>query len=154
VGFSLPLLNLQHHSLVLSNMRVNLNTSDFCFLTIIGRTCVTEVFFPSSLALHRLPYSYSNPVSSCCLCEFVCLCCFLFPFQDKVSLCSLGCPRTHSADQAGLELTERSACFCLPRIGVKDVHHHCSLRISAALCGESFHVSLTQAKVIREGVLN
>jgi hypothetical protein len=28
---------------------------------------------------------------------------FLF-FQDKVSLCSPGCPGTHSVDQAGLEL--------------------------------------------------
>jgi hypothetical protein len=25
-------------------------------------------------------------------------------FQDRVSLCSLGCPGTHSVDQAGLEL--------------------------------------------------
>jgi hypothetical protein len=25
-------------------------------------------------------------------------------FQDRVSLCSSGCPRTHSVDQAGLEL--------------------------------------------------
>jgi hypothetical protein len=29
--------------------------------------------------------------------------CFLF-FQDRVSLCSPGCPGTHSVDQAGLEL--------------------------------------------------
>jgi hypothetical protein len=28
--------------------------------------------------------------------------CFLF-FQDRVSLCSPGCPGTHSVDQAGLE---------------------------------------------------
>jgi hypothetical protein len=34
------------------------------------------------------------------LCLFVCL----FVFQDRVSLCSLGCPGTHSVDQAGLEL--------------------------------------------------
>lgn len=27
-------------------------------------------------------------------------------FQDKVPLCSLGCSRAHSVDQAGLELTE------------------------------------------------
>jgi hypothetical protein len=33
--------------------------------------------------------------------------CFLFLFllfRDKVSLCSPGCPGTHSVDQAGLEL--------------------------------------------------
>jgi hypothetical protein len=36
---------------------------------------------------------------------FVCLVgfCFLF-FRDRVSLCSPGCPGTHSVDQAGLEL--------------------------------------------------
>jgi hypothetical protein len=28
----------------------------------------------------------------------------LFIFQDRVSLCSLACPGTHSVDQAGLEL--------------------------------------------------
>ena len=30
--------------------------------------------------------------------------------QDQVSLCSAGCPGTHSVDQAGLELME----VCLP----------------------------------------
>jgi hypothetical protein len=41
---------------------------------------------------------------------FVLLCfallCF---FQDRVSLCSPGCPGTHSVDQAGLELRNPSA---------------------------------------------
>ena len=32
---------------------------------------------------------------------FVCL---FFAFRDRVSLCSLGCPGTHSVDQAGLKL--------------------------------------------------
>ena len=35
-------------------------------------------------------------------CLFV-LFCFV-AFQDRVSLCSPGCPETHSVDQAGLEL--------------------------------------------------
>ena len=30
-------------------------------------------------------------------------------FQDRVSLCSLGCPGTHSVDQAGLELRDLPA---------------------------------------------
>jgi hypothetical protein len=34
---------------------------------------------------------------------FVFCFCFLF-YQDRVSLCSPGCPGTHSVDQAGLEL--------------------------------------------------
>jgi hypothetical protein len=29
---------------------------------------------------------------------------FVLSFRDKVSLCSPGCPGTHSVDQAGLEL--------------------------------------------------
>ena len=36
---------------------------------------------------------------------FVCL----FVFQDMVSLCSPGCPGTHSVDQAGLELGDLPA---------------------------------------------
>jgi hypothetical protein len=36
-------------------------------------------------------------------CLFVCLFVCLF-FQDRISLCSPGCPGTHSVDQAGLEL--------------------------------------------------
>jgi hypothetical protein len=38
-----------------------------------------------------------------CLFVFVCLF-FAFVFRDRVSLCSPGCPGTHSVDQAGLEL--------------------------------------------------
>ena len=34
------------------------------------------------------------------VCLFLC-CCF---YRDRVSLCSPGCPETHSVDQAGLEL--------------------------------------------------
>ena len=33
---------------------------------------------------------------------------FLF-FRDRVSLCSPGCPGTHSVDQAGFELRDRPA---------------------------------------------
>jgi hypothetical protein len=36
---------------------------------------------------------------------FVCL----FVFQDRVFLCSSGCPGTHSVDQAGLDLRNPSA---------------------------------------------
>ena len=35
---------------------------------------------------------------------FSAFCFVLFCFQDKVTLCSPGCPGTHSADQASLEL--------------------------------------------------
>jgi hypothetical protein len=43
---------------------------------------------------------------------------FFFFFPDRVSLCSPGCPGTHSVDQAGLKLT------CLPSAGIKGVHYH------------------------------
>jgi hypothetical protein len=38
---------------------------------------------------------------------FVCLFVFVF-FHDRVSLCSPGCPGTHSVDQAGLKLRDVS----------------------------------------------
>ncbi|GAB1287840.1 Annexin A9 [Apodemus speciosus] len=38
------------------------------------------------------------------------------------SLCSPGCPGTHSVDQAGLKL-QRSACLCLPSAGTKGVDY-------------------------------
>jgi hypothetical protein len=37
------------------------------------------------------------------------------------SLCSLGCPGTHSVDQAGFKLTE----IHLPSAGIKGVCYHC-----------------------------
>ena len=40
---------------------------------------------------------------------FVCLFVCLFVFQDRVSLCSPGYPRTHSIDQAGLKHRDLSA---------------------------------------------
>jgi hypothetical protein len=39
-------------------------------------------------------------------------CCCLFVFQDRVSLCSPGCPGTHSVDQAGLKLRNLPASVC------------------------------------------
>ncbi|GAB1296005.1 Glutamine--fructose-6-phosphate aminotransferase [Apodemus speciosus] len=48
---------------------------------------------------------------------------FFFASDARVSLCSPGCPGTHSVDQAGLEL-KKSACLCLPSAGIKGVRHH------------------------------
>jgi hypothetical protein len=41
---------------------------------------------------------------------------FCFVFQDRVSLCSPGCPGTHSVDQAGLSLPSAilKVCATLP----------------------------------------
>jgi hypothetical protein len=34
---------------------------------------------------------------------------FVFVFRDRVSLCSPGCPGTHSVDKVGLELRDQPA---------------------------------------------
>jgi hypothetical protein len=39
----------------------------------------------------------------------VLFCLVLFCFRDRVSLCSPGCPGTHSVDQAGLKLKDPPA---------------------------------------------
>jgi hypothetical protein len=50
---------------------------------------------------------------------FVLFCFVLFCFfQDRVSLCSLGCHGTHFVDQAGLK-TQKSTCLCLQVLGLK-----------------------------------
>jgi hypothetical protein len=41
--------------------------------------------------------------------EFVVVVVVVFVLQDRVSLCSPGCPGTHSVDQAGLELRDLPA---------------------------------------------
>ena len=49
---------------------------------------------------------------------------YIFPpnHQDRASLCSPGCPRTHSVDQAGLELRNQPASASAA--GIKGVGHH------------------------------
>ena len=50
-----------------------------------------------------LPYSLqSGSFMSVAIYLFIYL--FILVFRDRVSLCSPGCPGTHSVDQAGLEL--------------------------------------------------
>jgi hypothetical protein len=46
------------------------------------------------------------------------LLCFVF-FLDRVSLCSPGCPGTHSVDQAGLKLRDLSASATFHMLGLK-----------------------------------
>jgi hypothetical protein len=79
VSFSLALLNLAK----ITNFKNGHHSP--------AKHCKT----PGSLSLPRTPWV--NHV------EFIYLFC-LFVFRDRVSLCSLGCPGTHSVDQAGLEL--------------------------------------------------
>ncbi|GAB1291458.1 DENN domain-containing protein 5B [Apodemus speciosus] len=48
--------------------------------------------------------------------------------DELVSLCSPGCPGTHSVDQADLELRNPPASAS-PSAGIKDVSHHCPVRV-------------------------
>jgi hypothetical protein len=52
---------------------------------------------------------------------------FFLVFQDRVSLCSPGCPGTHFVDQAGLELRKRIPASASQVLGIKGVRHHAQL---------------------------
>jgi hypothetical protein len=62
---------------------------------------------------------------------FVLFCFVLFclsVFQDRVSLCSSGCPGTHFVDRPGWPWwTQKSTCLCLPNAGIKGMRHHARL---------------------------
>jgi hypothetical protein len=60
---------------------------------------------------------------------FVLFCLFVFVFQDRVSLCSSGCPGTHFVDQADLELRNLPASAS-PALGLKA----CATMPSLLLC--------------------
>jgi uncharacterized membrane protein len=45
---------------------------------------------------------------------------FLIIFQDKIFLCSSGCPETFTVDQAGLKLTD----VCLLSAELKVLYHY------------------------------
>ena len=58
-----------------------------------------------------------------------CLFCFvlvfwIWIFRDRISLCSPGCPGTHSLDQAGLELRNLPASVS-QSAGITGMCHHC-----------------------------
>jgi hypothetical protein len=50
--------------------------------------------------------------------DYIVIYLFIYLFLDRVSLCSLGCPGTHSVDQADLKLRNLSA-FALQALGLK-----------------------------------
>jgi hypothetical protein len=87
----------------------------------------------SSLPLPSPPFS-SSPLSSAFFFFF-----FFFSFS-RVSLCSPGCPGTHSVDQAGLEPRNPPAS-AFPSAGVKGVRHHAQLVLSLY----SFPLALSQS---------
>ena len=74
---------------------------------------------------------------------YVC-CVVLFVFRDRVSQCSIGCPRTCSVNQSGLRFGD------LPdSAGIKGVHQH-YLDPNLSLKGP-LSVSLTQLLVSKVG---
>ena len=56
-------------------------------------------------------------------CFFVSFFSFGFVFQDRVSLCSPGCPGTHSVDQTGLKIKDAPTSASL-NPGTNGVNHH------------------------------
>jgi hypothetical protein len=72
------------------------------------RTDTSPLLF--SMALEMVSYSF---LFLFFVCLFVC-----FVFEDRVSLCSPGCPGTHFVDQADLELRNLPASAS-PVLGLK-----------------------------------
>jgi hypothetical protein len=77
----------------------------------------------------------------CCCCYYCCfvLFCFVLFFRYRVSLCSPGCPRAHSVDQAGLELrnlpASASQVLRLKACTTTVWHDTCfKVNISSSLC--------------------
>jgi hypothetical protein len=75
------------------------------YLLTVEPAPVPESISPSRCRLFLLKETSISQVPSAgdgsCFLGFVLFC---FVFRDRVSLCSSGCPGTHSVDQAGLEL--------------------------------------------------
>ena len=61
--------------------------------------------------------------------------------RDRVSLCSPGCPGTHSVDQA---------CLCLPSAEIKGVSHHCPTGTSFQNCTGSIHLKSQHCRYRRD----
>jgi hypothetical protein len=70
-----------------------------------AKTCAVLVLVLQGRPIFPILKEYRQPPGSGGAHFFVCLFCF----WDRVSLCSPGCPGTHSVDQAGLELRNSPA---------------------------------------------
>ena len=86
---SSPQLNVYPEGYVYNLKKKLLSVSFLCL-----RYLIPHVAMEALMWLPRL----QNPI------PFLFVCLFCFVFRDRVSLCSPGCPGTHSVDQAGLEL--------------------------------------------------
>jgi hypothetical protein len=87
----------------------NGNLTTYLFATTFYLVLIYKPVFTTKLACW--PWTSSAPtisialgVCSCNICSFFFQFFSFLVFQDRVSLCSPGCPGTHSVDQAGLQL--------------------------------------------------
>ena len=92
------------------------------WLTVVNENEINfKLLFPfidTALIIASLHFCGVSWISMYCtdICEkygfvssFLTFCCFVFLFQDRVSLYSPGSPRTHSVDQASLQLRDSLA---------------------------------------------
>ena len=96
---------------------------------------------------HHQQQNGSAPLLWCywwwwCVCLFVCL----FVFQDRIFLCSPGCSRTHSVEQAGLKLSDPPISASLVLCTTTRLLSHCLREKTTGLtfCVRNSKVILTQ----------
>jgi hypothetical protein len=94
---------------------------------------------------HHVPLNM--PFSFCLFCFFVCFC---FCFRDRVSLCSPGCPGTHSVDQAGFELRNPPVLLSCRRIRIDPFLSPCTKVKSKWI--KELHIKRETLKLIEEKV--
>ena len=87
-----------------------------CFLKAVSQR--TWLNYSDNLFKHFTNFRNVSCVVGGFFMTLLCLLFFLFSFLDRVILCSLGCPETHSVDQAGLELRNQPA-FASQVLGLK-----------------------------------
>jgi hypothetical protein len=110
------LVSLQHNSATAALRRLGLDGQKFkASLVYLMRDShpgtLIQVIKPR--ALHMIGKFYTTEPKSAGVFSFFFF--FFFLSQNRVSLCSPGCPRTHYLDQTGLKLTESA--------GIKSVCH-------------------------------
>ena len=92
--------------------------------TIVTSNLLLLVIFLHCVYAYRgqrsISVSFLLPNFNFCFC--FCFVLFCFVFQDRVSLCSPGCPGTHSVDQAGLELRNPPASAYMVALEMSPSH--------------------------------
>jgi hypothetical protein len=87
-----------------TNVNWKAHSASLAFLASFLLTARMILVWSSFLRQWRKTGRTNSPTFSLSLSLFVCLFVCSFVFRDRVSLCSPGCPETHSVDLAGLKL--------------------------------------------------